>query len=78
MFVEAPGGDAQAFSDRAKVYNLLVVPGGGFGCPSFFRLSTCVSSEMVERSLPVFEKLAKLYFDNGFHRCTQYFLDAHS
>lgn len=58
LFVEAPGGNAKAFSDRAREDNLLVVPGGDFGCPAFFRLSTCVSSEMVERSLPVFEKLA--------------------
>lgn len=57
LFVDAPGGDAKAFSDRAKAYNLLLVPGDDFGCPSFFRLSTCVSNEMVERSLPVFKKL---------------------
>lgn len=54
MFVKAPGGDAQAFSDRAKAKNLLLVPGGDFGCPDFFRVSTCVSPEMIQRSLPVF------------------------
>ena len=59
LFVEAPGGNAKAFSDRAKELNLLVVPGDDFGCPSFFRLSTCVDSGMVERSLPVFQKLAE-------------------
>ena len=58
LFVEAPGGSARAFSDRAKEHNLLVVPGDDFGCPAFFRLSTCVSSEMVRRSLPVFARLA--------------------
>lgn len=57
LFVEAPGGSAKAFSDRAKEYNLLVVPGDDFGCPDFFRLSTCVSREMVRKSLSVFEKL---------------------
>lgn len=57
LFAEAPGGSAKAFSDRAKAYNLLVVPGDDFGCPDFFRLSTCVSREMVRKSLPVFEKL---------------------
>lgn len=57
LFVEAPGGNAKAFSDRAKAYNLLLVPGDDFGCPSFFRLSTCVSSKMVEKSLPVFKRL---------------------
>nr|WP_326126053.1 pyridoxal phosphate-dependent aminotransferase [uncultured Oscillibacter sp.] len=57
MFVQAPGGDAQAFSDRAKEKNLLVVPGGDFGCPDFFRVSTCVDYDMIQRSLPVFREL---------------------
>ena len=57
LFVEAPGGSAKAFSDHAKDRNLLVVPGDDFGCPAFFRLSTCVSSETVDKSLPVFREL---------------------
>ena len=57
LFVRAPGGDAQAFSDRAKEQNLLIVPGGDFGCPEFFRASTCVSHDMILRSLPVFQSL---------------------
>lgn len=57
MFVKAPGGDAQAFSDRAKEKNLLVVPGGDFGCPDYFRISTCVDYGMIQRSLPVFKAL---------------------
>lgn len=57
MFVQAPGGDAQTFSDRAKEKNLLVVPGGDFGCPDYFRVSTCVDYDMIRRSLPVFKEL---------------------
>ena len=57
MFVKAPGGSAAAFSDKAKEKNLLVVPGGDFGCPEFFRLSTCVAPDMIQRSLPVFQEL---------------------
>ena len=57
MFVKAPGGDSRAFSERAKAKNLLVVPGNDFGCPEFFRISTCVSYEMIVRSLPVFREL---------------------
>ncbi len=57
LFVQAPGGSAKAFSERAKQYNLLVVPGDDFGCPEFFRLSTCVDSDMIRRSLPLFKKL---------------------
>ena len=59
LFVQAPGGDAQAFSDRAKEKNLLIVPGGDFGCPDYFRASTCVSHDMILRSLPVFEELIR-------------------
>ena len=33
LFIKAPGGDAVAFSEKAKQHDLLVVPGGGFGCP---------------------------------------------
>ncbi len=57
MFVKAPGGDAQAFSDRAKLKNLLIVPGGDFGCPDYFRICTCVSKDMILRSLPAFKAL---------------------
>ncbi len=58
MLVRAPGGDSQAFSDRAKIEeNLLIVPGEGFGCPEYFRLSTCVSHDMILRSLPSFQRL---------------------
>ena len=58
MLVRAPGGDSQAFSDRAKLEeNLLIVTGEGFGCPEYFRLSTCVSHDMILRSLPSFQRL---------------------
>lgn len=55
MFVKAPGGDAKAFSDAARAHDLLVVPGGDFGCPDYFRVSTCVSYDMIRRSIPAFE-----------------------
>ncbi|MBR5343599.1 MAG: pyridoxal phosphate-dependent aminotransferase [Oscillospiraceae bacterium] len=57
MFVKAPGGDSQAFSDRAKEKNLLIVPGGDFGVPEYFRICTCVSKDMILRSLPAFKAL---------------------
>ena len=57
LFVKAPGGDANAFSEKAKTYDLLVVPGDDFGCPGYFRLCYCVSYEQICQSLPVFEKL---------------------
>ena len=57
MFVKAPGGSSKAFSDKAKEKNLLLVPGDDFGCPEFFRICTCVSYDMIQRSLPVFREL---------------------
>ena len=57
LFIKAPGGDANAFSERAKQKDLLLVPGDGFGCPGYFRICYCVSYEMIMRSLPVFREL---------------------
>lgn len=59
LFIKAPGGDAVAFSEKAKALDLLLVPGDGFGCPGYFRICYCVSRDMIERSLPVFEKLLR-------------------
>ena len=57
LFVKAPGGNAKAFSEKAKKLDLLVVPGDDFGCPEYFRLCYCVSLDTIERSLPLFKKL---------------------
>ena len=57
LFVKAPGGDANAFSQRAKEKDLLLVPGDGFGCPGYFRVCYCVSLDLIQRSLPVFGAL---------------------
>ena len=59
LFVKAPGGDANAFSEKAKERNLLLVPGDGFGCPGYFRLCYCVSYDVIQRSLPIFEALIR-------------------
>jgi aspartate aminotransferase len=57
LFIKAPGGDANAFSEKAKQKDLLVVPGDGFGCPGYFRICYCVSYDMIQKSLPVFAEL---------------------
>ena len=57
LFIKAPGGDANAFSEKAKQKDLLLVPGDGFGCPGYFRICYCVSYEKILRSLPVFKAL---------------------
>ena len=57
LFIKAPGGDAAAFSQRAKQKDLLLVPGDDFGCPSYFRICYCVSHHMIVKSLPLFREL---------------------
>ncbi|MBR7178699.1 MAG: pyridoxal phosphate-dependent aminotransferase [Oscillospiraceae bacterium] len=59
LFVKAPGGSAAAFSEQAKRHDLLLVPGDDFGCPEYFRICYCVSRDLIERSLPLFEKLIR-------------------
>ena len=62
LFVKAPNGDAVAYSEKAKLdHNLLVVPGDGFACPVYFRLSYCVSNDMIKRSLPAFKAMIESY-----------------
>lgn len=57
LFVKAPDGDAEAFSEKAKQKDLLIVPGDSFGCPGWFRLCYCVSHDKILRSLPLFRQL---------------------
>ena len=61
MFPKALEEDANAFCMKAREYDLLLVPGDTFGCPGYFRISYCVETEKVKRSLPAFEKLAHAY-----------------
>ncbi|MBP3690061.1 MAG: aminotransferase class I/II-fold pyridoxal phosphate-dependent enzyme, partial [Schwartzia sp.] len=61
LFPKALEEDDYAFCDRAKKYDLLLVPGTDFGCPGYFRAAYCVETQMIERSLPFFKKLAEEY-----------------
>jgi len=58
LFPKAMMADDIQFIKRAINYNLLLVPGSGFGCPGYFRISYCVKFDMIERSILAFEKLA--------------------
>ena len=53
--------DAYAFCEKAKKYELLLVPGDDFGAPGFVRIAYCVTTAQIEQALPAFEKLAKEY-----------------
>ena len=61
LFVKSPEPDAKAFSEKAKKHELLIVPSDDFGMEGFVRISYCVSTEQIERSLPAFKKLAEEY-----------------
>ena len=61
LFLKVLGEDTEAFCERAKALDLLVVSGTGFGCPGYVRLAYCVSEDMIRRSLPVFKKLYDSY-----------------
>ena len=61
LFVKSPEADDEAFCEKAKKYDLLLVAGAGFGAPGYVRLAYCVKKSMIERSLPAFEKLIKEY-----------------
>ena len=63
LFPKCLEDDDYAFCERAKKYDLLLVPGKDFGCPGYFRAAYCIKTETIEKSLPLFKKLAAEYRD---------------
>ncbi len=61
LFVKAPNGDSVSFCEEAKKKNLLVVPSEDFGCNGYLRIAYCVSTDMIKRSLTVFEEIIKSF-----------------
>lgn len=61
LFVKSPEADANAFCEKAKKYELLLVPSDSFGFEGYVRISYCVSTSQIERSLPYFKKLIEEY-----------------
>ena len=61
LWVRALEEDAQAFSDRAKEHELLLVPSDSFGVGGWVRVSYCIARETIERSLPAFKALMEEY-----------------
>lgn len=62
LFVKSPIEDEKVFSEIAKKYHILIVPGSGFGCPGYVRIAYCVSYETIVNSLPHFKELADEVF----------------
>ena len=61
MFVKALGNNSLEFCERAKKYELLLVPSDSFGVSGYVRISYCVSKQTIINSLPSFKKLASEY-----------------
>ena len=61
LFPRSLEPDDMAFSERAKQFDLLLVPGSGFGAPGHVRIAYCVQTERIERALPKFKALADSY-----------------
>ena len=59
IFPRSPEPDAVAFSEKAKRYDLALVPGDSFGCPGYFRMAYCIDTEKVRRSFAALEKLMR-------------------
>ena len=61
LFLKSPEPDANAFCEKAKALDLLLVPADSFGCTGYVRLAYCVPTDRVRRSLPAFRMLAERY-----------------
>ncbi|MBQ7236682.1 MAG: pyridoxal phosphate-dependent aminotransferase [Clostridia bacterium] len=59
LFVKSPLKDATSFYEKAKEYEILVVPCDDFGVDGYVRIAYCVDKKRIENSLPGFKKLAK-------------------
>lgn len=61
MFVKSLEDDADAFCEKAKQENILIVSANGFGCPGYVRIAYCVDEDMIKRSFKAFERLKARY-----------------
>ncbi len=61
IFPKALEADANAFCQKAREFDLLLVPSDSFGVKGYVRLAYCIDTEKVKRSLPALEKLAAAY-----------------
>ena len=59
IYPKALEDDAKVFCEKALKYDLVLVPADSFGCPGYFRMSYCIDTEKVERSLEAIRKFVK-------------------
>lgn len=61
LWMKSPDVDEERFVENAKKYHIILVKGSAFSCPGYVRMAYCVSPDMIQKSLPEFEKLAREY-----------------
>ena len=61
FFPQAPLGDDHGFVQELVKYNVLAVPGSGFGFPGYFRLSFSVEDSVIPRSAEGFKAAAAAF-----------------
>ncbi len=61
LFVKSPEADAYQFMEKAKKYNIVIVPSDNFGVKGYVRLAYCVSSKTIVDSMEAFQKLYDEY-----------------
>ena len=59
LFAKSPIPNDMEFAEIAKKYRILVVPGTGFGCPGYFRMSYCGDIQTIINSREAFMQLGK-------------------
>ena len=61
LFPKSPLADDAAFVDALQEWNVLVVPGRGFGAPGHFRISYCVDDRVLEGAMEGFARAAERF-----------------
>ena len=64
IFPKALEADAKAFCEKAKKYDLILVPSDSFGCEGYFRMAYCIETEKVERSIAALRKFVENEYPN--------------
>jgi len=61
LLMKSPVENEEEFVAQAKKNHIILVSTKTFGCPGYVRIAYCVNHEMIKRSIPAFEQLAKDY-----------------
>lgn len=61
LFMKSLEEDANAFCERAKKHELLLVPADSFGAKGYVRISYCVAYDTIKNSIPAFKALFDEY-----------------